>query len=127
MQIAQLPPGAALKVLVVDDDRALLRAMGRLLDGLGFKPVTTANGMDALKFVEEDADIDLVLADFSMAPMDGADLAGAIQAMRPGLPVVIMTGHDDIAWRGKFSAERVLRKPFTAQEFEQRIQALTKR
>ena len=56
---------------------------------------------------------DIVLADFGMVGMNGAALAGELRRLRPGLPVVILTGYADVGrlapmlWPGAV----VLRKP----------------
>ena len=94
-----------------DDPVGVARAPG--LGEVLLQPGTLAGGR-----------FDLVLADVVMPGMDGAALAGRIGALRPGLPVLLMTGYADSAALPPELWDRVLAKPFRAAELEGRIAAL---
>ncbi|MBI5494606.1 MAG: response regulator [Deltaproteobacteria bacterium] len=64
-------------VLVVDDDEVLLRTLVRLLRGR-WRVLAAAGGLEALRVVEQET-VDLVLSDFHMPVMTGAQLAGTLR------------------------------------------------
>jgi nitrogen-specific signal transduction histidine kinase/CheY-like chemotaxis protein len=115
-----------LHILVVDDDRPVLRSVLRLLDNLGHSVVPADSGKAALHVVETDSDLDLVLADIAMPDMSGAELAKAIDAVRPRLPVVLMIGYggrEILRERGQMP---VLQKPFSENDLAAKIAEILK-
>src|SRR5882757_8698743 len=72
-----------LRVLVVDDDKAVLKSTVRMLDCLGYPTASAESGTEALRVLASNQEIDLVLADFAMPEMSGGELAKVICAMRP--------------------------------------------
>ncbi len=81
------------RILVVDDDRLVLTAVGRLLGSLGYDVLSAGSGPEALKTLSSvDGAVDLVLTDFRMPEMDGRALRGEIETTYPNLPVVLMSG-----------------------------------
>jgi CheY-like chemotaxis protein len=106
-------------VLVVDDDRGVLRLTARMLRLEGYTVLEASSGEDALRLLDTEPDIRLVLTDVVMPGMHGLDLASRI-LQRPRPPqVVLMTGH---AAELSSQLERrdpslpLLLKPFTAQQ-----------
>jgi CheY-like chemotaxis protein len=67
--------------------------------------------------------IDLGLADFAMPEMTGAELAKAIHATCPSLPVIIVTGYSNHGSLKEFGAARILRKPYTESGLIEEIKA----
>lgn len=103
-------------VLVVDDDRLVRRFMTESLRSLGYEVRNTDNGIDALVLLDAQR-CDLLLADFAMPGMNGAQLAKAAQMKQPGLPVLIVSGYaDSAAVEAVLGAARQLRKPFDMAE-----------
>jgi len=103
-------------VLVVDDDRLVRRFMTESLRSLGYEVRDTDNGVDALVLLDAQR-IDLLLADFAMPGMNGAELAKAAQLKQPGLPVLIVSGYaDSAAVEAALGTARLLRKPFNMAE-----------
>lgn len=82
----------AIKVLLVEDDRALREALADtlLLAGHDYRAVGSAE--DALEAVEQEA-FSLVVSDVNMPGMDGHQLLGLLRARQPQLPVLLMTAH----------------------------------
>ena len=82
----------AIKVLLVEDDRALREALADtlLLAGHDYRAVGSAE--DALAAVEQEA-FSLVVSDVNMPGMDGHQLLGLLRARQPQLPVLLMTAH----------------------------------
>ena len=115
-----------LRVLVVDDDKAVLRSTVRMLDVLGYATVSAESGSEALRVLASNQEIDLVLADFAMPEMSGGEFAKAIRAMRPILPVILMTGYRDLNVRKEFNDLRIILKPFTEDDLVNAIGAALK-
>jgi len=104
------------RVLVVDDEPALVYALKALVKTLGHEPVTARSGAEALQRLEG---VDAVLTDFSMPEMDGLALLDAIRKRDETLPVVLVTarGSERIAVRAmKQGAYEYVTKPFEADE-----------
>ncbi len=81
------------KVLVVDDDMRTTFALARLLAERGMKPVKAENGERALRALEEEPDMDIVLMDIMMPTMDGYEAIGKIRAQERfrKLPIIVLT------------------------------------
>jgi DNA-binding NtrC family response regulator len=104
-----------IKVLIVDDEPALLNVVGRMAERLGYNAITTLNGKDALRIVEED-DVDVILLDVVLRDITIVELVNRINAVRPNRKIILMSGHFqhleiNISGRMPF-----LQKPFTIQE-----------
>lgn len=82
----------AIKVLLVEDDRALREALADtlLLAGHDYRAVGSAE--EALQAVEQES-FSLVVSDVNMPGMDGHQLLGLLRARQPQLPVLLMTAH----------------------------------
>jgi len=109
------PAGGVERILVVED-RGLVRNLARsVLSAAGFDVVTAAGGDEALALVESGAQPDLLLTDVVMPGMSGAELARRLRGLRPGLPVLYMSGYtDDVLKASELSAPHTsfLAKPF---------------
>lgn len=110
------PTVKSLRVLVVDDDKAVLKSTVRMLNFLGYATASAESGSEALRMLASNQEIGLVLADFAMPEMSGGELAKAIRAMRPTLPVILMTGYHDLDIPRKFNDWRTISKPFTEDD-----------
>ena len=106
-------------ILVVDDDTSVRTTIARALTALGYAVREAPDGRRALEIVREDA-LSLVILDYVMPGMDGAEVAREIGALEPDLPIVFSTGH--AALRALRSAAGydipVLEKPFTLDELD---------
>ena len=82
----------AIKVLLVEDDRALREALADtlLLAGHDYRAVGSAE--EALEAVEQES-FSLVVSDVNMPGMDGHQLLGLLRARQPQLPVLLITAH----------------------------------
>ncbi len=79
------------RVLVVDDDPRVLRAIGRLVSSLGFATVEVGSGCAALDVVAGGG-VAAVISDVRMPEMTGVELAERLRAVAPTLPMLLMTG-----------------------------------
>lgn len=111
------------RVLVVDDDRAILEVLDMRLGAMGFDVTVTADPRAAIDAVDG-THFDLALCDLRMDPMDGITLMEALHEHQPRLPVLIMTAHGTIetaveaVQRGAFD---YLTKPFVRDELRAKI------
>jgi CheY-like chemotaxis protein len=108
-------------ILVVDDDKAVLRTTLRMLDALGYAAVPAASGGEALRLIASGLEIDLVLADFAMPEMTGVELAETIHTTRPALPVILVTGYGNREALKNFCEARILQKPYAEAELMEKI------
>lgn len=80
------------KILLVDDDSAVLSALTGALESEGFDVRHALNGHEAITVFHTHPDIQLVLLDLNLPVKDGWAALKMIQSARPHLPVIIITG-----------------------------------
>src|SRR5438034_1747947 len=111
------------RVLIVDDDAAILEVLEMRLVAMGFDTEATSDARAAVGTVAAGR-FDLALVDLRMDPMDGISLMEQLHARQPRLPVLIMTAHGTIetaveaVQRGAFD---YLTKPFVRDELRAKI------
>jgi two-component system chemotaxis sensor kinase CheA len=90
---AEPVPAAHPKVLVVEDSFTVRELQRSILEAAGYHVVTARDGRDALRCLDEEAGISLVVTDIEMPEVDGIELIRAIRAdeRHAGLPVIIVT------------------------------------
>jgi signal transduction histidine kinase len=99
-------------VLVIDDDDGVRRFLVDCLEMLGYRVIQAANGAAGLDHVARERP-DLMIVDFAMAGMNGAEVARAVHATYPDLPVILVTGYADFDLADQPAGiDRILRKPF---------------
>ena len=116
--IYQGPPReSAGRLLVVDDEPAIRSVAHRVLTAAGYQVLTASNGDEAVRLLgDPDLSLDMVLTDIVMPGMTGAAFAAQARAMRPGLPILFMSGYDrpDIAQAGGIDPfAPIISKPFS--------------
>ena len=119
------PPAAGAKVLLVDDDFAILDGLSDFLEGEGYHVLSASNGIDALNQLRSGLRVDAILLDVMMPIMDGWDFR-AEQLAHPSLrdiPVVVISacGFSRDTLRHQFKAREVLSKPL---ELDRLLEAL---
>jgi len=112
------------RVLVVDDDRAVREVTAGLLTDLGYGVIEAGSGGAALEVLDQDQAVDLLLLDFAMPGMNGAELAREARMRRPDLPILFVTGYADTEALPPVDREGVLRKPFRQEDLAERLQAV---
>ncbi|MBC6980177.1 MHYT domain-containing protein [Caulobacter sp. 17J80-11] len=119
---------AGLRILVVDDDADVRRYVNALLTEAGCEVSAVDCGAEALARLRDGPAPDVVLVDFAMPDMNGLETAEAIETVRPGTPVLILTGYADLeALPPGLDRGRLLQKPFEAEVLLARIGALARR
>jgi len=105
------------RLLVVDDDRAILTLIGTIALAEGFDVVTTTNGEDAMQQLRQ-RPAELVLLDLRMPGVTGLDVLRSLREVSPKCKVVLMTGFatiDSAVEAVKLGALDYLTKPFDLQ------------
>ncbi|MCH8338436.1 MAG: response regulator transcription factor [Chloroflexi bacterium] len=116
------------KILIVDDDRTLLRFISEYLEGEGFQVVTADRGTKALKrFYDERPD--LVVLDLMMPGMDGWEVCARLRELSD-TPVILLSAKSSETdkLRGfRLGVDDYVTKPFSLAELTARIQAVLAR
>lgn len=112
--------GGGERILVVEDELSLGLVMARALTAAGFRPLVFSSSRQALEeFRRNGSHYSLVVTDFNMPELNGADLVAALRALAPTLPIVMTSGaidRLDEARVQQLGGQRFLRKPFTPPE-----------
>jgi signal transduction histidine kinase len=91
------PARGPLRILLVDDEEEVRGALAEMLASAGHTVVAVGDGAEALRRIERDPAIDLVVTDLVMPAMTGWELAATVKARRPALPIGVITGWGDVA------------------------------
>lgn len=118
-----------MRILIVEDDLGIARALERGLRAHGYQTLTAETGEDGV-LLAADETVDLVLLDIALPGLDGHQVLERIRRERPRLPALMLTARDDL--RSKVSAlssgaDDYITKPFAFEELLARIQAVTRR
>ncbi|HEX3346689.1 MAG TPA: response regulator [Acetobacteraceae bacterium] len=116
--------GSHATVLVVDDDAAVRQTVVQLLRSLGYTVCEANGGGAALEWLAERRPVDVLLTDLAMPDIAGAELSRRARELRPGLPVVFISGYaEPQLLTGDARNARLVLKPFRPQELAQQIEA----
>ncbi len=100
------------RVLVVDDDLAILATVADILEFEGYTVQTATNGLEALEAVERELP-SLIVLDMRMPVLDGWGLARALRARSLDIPILVLTAAQDAGqWADEIGAAGFLAKPF---------------
>lgn len=119
-----------MNILLVDDEKSILKVLGDFLHDCGYRIRTAANGVLALGELEAHQDFDLIISDVRMPEMDGISFLSAVRVRFPGIPVILITGHGDeeLAVEAlQEGATDYLKKPVKLAEFLVRIERIEER
>jgi PAS domain S-box-containing protein len=86
-------PTRALNVLLVDDEQLVRDGTAAMLRELGHRVVEVGGAGEALEKLQDGLQIDVVVTDYKMPRMDGAELARRLRRVQPALPVLLITGY----------------------------------
>ena len=120
-------PREAATVLVVEDNPAVIALVQRILTKRGFTVLATHDPNEALELCRTHPHrIDLLLSDVVMPDVSGPELAGRLQALRPGMKVLFMSGFTDegVIRHGLQSGAAFVQKPFTPDDIARKIHAV---
>jgi DNA-binding response OmpR family regulator len=120
---ADMPPA---KVLIVDDDPAIVDAIGLILEDEGYE-VTATSGGDILRFAEQEQP-DIVLLDIRLSGQDGRDVCRALKAApaTAQVPVLMISANQHgAAYAQQAGADDYLAKPFELDDILAKVAAWT--
>lgn len=117
-------PGSRAAVFVVEDQEDVREVIAAHLDALGHQVVQSASGQAALELLDgHRAGVDVLLTDYAMPGMSGVELAEAVRAMHPDLPIIITTGYaDTTGFKDRIENAVLLRKPYRMSELEAAVE-----
>lgn len=123
--------GGGKTILVVEDEESVRNVTIRILQGLGFQVLSASNGRQAIDiFTREQKNIDLAIIDVIMPGINGPETYKQIVPLKPGLPVIFVTGYEVNAELAGLNAESgsiaFLQKPFTKATLSEKLSALLK-
>jgi len=114
------------KILIVDDEKDILRALEFILSREGYSVSTATSGEEAIELLKKD-EYDLVLTDLRMEGMDGLEVLQMTLQMRPSTLVIIMTAYatvESAVTAMKMGASDYIVKPFINEDVKMRIKRL---
>jgi CheY-like chemotaxis protein len=120
-------PGTAMQrsILIVDDEEIIRNVLKRKLEqSTDFIVHTAADGVPALEIFNQE-NIDLVISDLMMSEMNGIELLRNLKRVKPGVPVIIITGYgtlDDAIEAIHLGAEDFIKKPFDINDVIETIE-----
>lgn len=116
-----------MKILIVDDEPAIVDLIKLNLELEGFETITSADGLDAIKTANSEKP-DLILLDIMMPGMTGFEACKALQNLN--IPIILLTARDSIQDKLKgleLGADDYITKPFDSRELIARIKTVLRR
>lgn len=117
----------SLKLLFVEDEKDLLNIITDTLTKLQANFLTALDGEEAIKMLDENPDIDLIVTDINMPNMNGLELIETVQGKGVNKPFIIMSAHTEKEYMDKAKSlgiENYLLKPFDFIKFIELVSTL---
>jgi signal transduction histidine kinase len=124
--LAAAQRASGLTVLLVDDDSAVREVTRSILQDLGYSVIEAGSGGACLDMLDTHKDIDLVLLDFAMPGMNGAEVAREIRSRSAAMPILFATGYADAEALTEADEDSIVRKPFVEAELADKLRRALK-
>jgi len=119
-------PVHPLRILVVDDEQSVLRAVRMSLEFYGYEVTTCTSGPKAIELCKA-RKFDAVVTDYAMPDMKGDELAAIIKGICPECPILLLSAHAEMLARERLElVDCVLSKPFLPQVLNEALKASLK-
>ena len=121
------PPRPVRAIVVIDDNHGIREVVGRALKNAGYYVMDWADPRAAIDHLASADDaVSLVLVDGFMPQMLGPAVAGEIERLRPGVPIMLMSGHEAPMFSEFFGrpGHHYIAKPFVVGDLVARIDAI---
>jgi DNA-binding response OmpR family regulator len=120
-----------LRILVVEDEKAIAHMIAMVLGGPASKVVRAANGWEALMRIGASArPFDVVITDHRMQRMSGLQLVRRLRMQNFGGKILVLSGYlsdEDISAYEELNVDMMMSKPFDCDELEQAMAALNRK
>lgn len=111
------------KIMLVDDDKLILKALQRLLRKEGYQLITALSAEEALNYLMNDPDVHVLISDHRMPKTTGMELLIEVRRLYPSIVRILLTGHADmdtaIEGINKGRLYRFLTKPWQDAEVKE--------
>lgn len=110
----------SMKLLFVEDEEDLINIISDTLDKLKVNYLTAQNGEEALKIIEDNPDISIIITDINMPVMNGLDMIRELKNRNIKLPIIVMSAHTELEYINKakdLGVKDYLIKPFDFIKF----------
>jgi len=128
-QTTATPPASAERILVIEDDRAVQKALKHLFEGEGFAVDIAGNGAAGLEMFRA-APPSMLVLDLSLPGTPGQDVCREISQAAPSLPIVILSARSEVVDKVlllELGAHDYVTKPFSPRELLARVRAAMRR
>jgi CheY-like chemotaxis protein len=118
---------AGFRIFLVDDDELIRRSIPPVLEQMGHRVEVAASVEEALRALAGGMEVDLLILDHNMPRRTGASAIGDLEALRPGLPILVATGYMDQELASALVDHPqvfLVSKPFTGADVEAAIRKL---
>ena len=110
------------RILIVDDDEDLRALCENELTDEGYYTRSVSSGTEALRFMDENPDIDLIVLDIKMSPLDGIEVLERLRQKNVSVPVILYPGYS--TYKNNFEtwfADAFLLKQFDLSELKDTV------
>lgn len=114
------------KMLIVDDDKQILKLLKKVFTDENIKISTAVNGLEAVKLCTK-KNFDIILLDIVMPELDGVEAAKAIKISQPDVKIIVITGNaseTQIEQVKKLNIKDIFEKPFSFKLLKKRVKKM---
>ncbi len=115
-----VPPPSGQTVLLVDDDASVREVTAAMLADFGYTVIEADSAPRALEILDR-RPVDILLMDYAMPGMNGAEAAASASRIRPGLPILFITGYADLGALAAVAEDRIISKPYQREELRMKL------